>query len=145
MENIGSKFRAARLRSGMTQKQVAEKMGCTLQNINRIESGRHNIKYETMVRLSRAIGVPVNDIWSDDEQNTALLPETEKQLQALAATGQKISDALEETIIDLFRQLTARGKGDALVAVARIVDAESWQRSHPTESKEKDIKSLLSL
>lgn len=63
----GEKLRNARKAAGLTQKQLAQKVGCSIQNISQYEKGSA-IKYDSMVKLSHALNVPVEAIWSDTEQ-----------------------------------------------------------------------------
>ncbi len=42
---------------GLTQRQLAEQIGTTHTVVSRIESGRHAVNVETLLRLSGALGV----------------------------------------------------------------------------------------
>ena len=57
---IGEKIREARERSGLTQRKLAEKPGISQQIISRIESGKHNISLETLEKVCRSLGIPLN-------------------------------------------------------------------------------------
>ncbi len=45
-----------RAKKGWTQKQLAEKIGTKIPNISRIESGKQNISFSMMQRISEALG-----------------------------------------------------------------------------------------
>ena len=47
---------AARLKKGLTQKELAEKAGTTQSAIARIENGRQNISLKLLNRVARALG-----------------------------------------------------------------------------------------
>ena len=53
-------IKSARLEKGLSQKDLAEAIGTSQGVIARIESGRQNISYEMMLRLSRALGLRMN-------------------------------------------------------------------------------------
>ena len=46
-----------RLNRGLTQQQLAERMGTSHSAISRIESGRHKTSADTLRRLAEALGV----------------------------------------------------------------------------------------
>jgi ribosome-binding protein aMBF1 (putative translation factor) len=46
-----------RMERGLTQQQLAERMGTSHSAISRIESGRHTTSAETLRRLAEALGV----------------------------------------------------------------------------------------
>jgi len=49
-----------REKSGLTQDQVAEKMGTKSPNISRLESGRSNPSLKTLVNYAQACGFKLN-------------------------------------------------------------------------------------
>jgi DNA-binding XRE family transcriptional regulator len=52
----GKKIAHARRKSGLSQKELAGKMGVSQQLVSRIESGRENISLGTLSNVSRALG-----------------------------------------------------------------------------------------
>ena len=56
----------ARKKSGLSQENVAEKLGVSRQTINMIENGGYNPTIELCIKLCRELGVTLNDIfWRD--------------------------------------------------------------------------------
>jgi ribosome-binding protein aMBF1 (putative translation factor) len=47
---------ARRIRYGLTQRQLAERMGTSISAISRVENGTHRPSVETLERLARAFG-----------------------------------------------------------------------------------------
>ena len=47
-------IKAARVRSGLTQVQLAQKIGTSQKGITRLESGRHNMTLGTLERVAKA-------------------------------------------------------------------------------------------
>ena len=47
---------------GMTQKEFAEKVGCSQQYISRILKGRENLSLETISKIETALGTSLIDI-----------------------------------------------------------------------------------
>lgn len=53
---IASRVREIRLQRGMTQKQIADKIGCHVSHITRVEKGECNFKFETLSAIADALG-----------------------------------------------------------------------------------------
>lgn len=59
-KEIAEKIRRVREKSGLTQKNLADKLGISQQIISRIESGKHNISLETLDKICKKLGVPLS-------------------------------------------------------------------------------------
>ena len=57
---FGENLRAARLKAGLTQAEVAACLGLTQQYISLVEAGRENLTLTAMMSLARAIGYDVS-------------------------------------------------------------------------------------
>ena len=53
---FGKNLRAARIRTGLTQAEVAKRTGLTQQYVSVVEAGRQNLTLSTMTTLADAIG-----------------------------------------------------------------------------------------
>lgn len=60
---ISSKVRAARAAKGLSQQQLAERVGLSRQAINAIEAGRYMPNTAVAMRLAQALGCRVEDIF----------------------------------------------------------------------------------
>lgn len=58
---------ALRIRYGLTQRQLAARMGTSVPAISRIESGQHRPNLDTLERLGRAFGEHLVVGFEDDE------------------------------------------------------------------------------
>lgn len=58
---IGERIRAARLKVGITQEELATKLNITYQSIGQWERGKRTPKPETLKRIADALGVPVSE------------------------------------------------------------------------------------
>lgn len=58
----GQKIKEARKRVGMTQKELAQKLGIPFQGISQWENDLRNPKLETLQKIADAIGVPISDL-----------------------------------------------------------------------------------
>ncbi|MFI9621515.1 helix-turn-helix domain-containing protein [[Kitasatospora] papulosa] len=59
---IGDHIRTARLAAGLTQEQVALRIGMDRATYNRIEQGHSAALLDSLIRIADAIGVPLSDL-----------------------------------------------------------------------------------
>lgn len=52
--NVGELIAKHRLKKGITQEELADKVGCTAQHISSLELGRKTPKLQTLVKLAEA-------------------------------------------------------------------------------------------
>jgi putative transcriptional regulator len=68
-ERIGNNLKALRKEQQMTQAVLAEKVEIARVSIISIESGRYIPTIETALKISRSLGVPVDQIfWLKEEE-----------------------------------------------------------------------------
>lgn len=58
---MGEKLRAARKAAGLTQVELAEKVGCKQKDISRWENGRP-MTAETLKKIANALGCSMDDL-----------------------------------------------------------------------------------
>lgn len=56
---VGHNIAEARHRAGLTQMQFTERVGMIQQEISRLERGCHTPRLETLVKVARALDVPL--------------------------------------------------------------------------------------
>lgn len=68
---LKNKLKVARVTNGdLTQQQLAEKVSCSRQTIISIESSKFVPSIELSLKIAKALGVSVHDIFSlEDEEN----------------------------------------------------------------------------
>jgi transcriptional regulator with XRE-family HTH domain len=59
---LGTKVRRLRGELLLTQEELADAAGVTVETVNRIENGHHQPRARTMARLARALGVPASTL-----------------------------------------------------------------------------------
>ena len=58
----------ARLAAGLSQQELADKLGVSRQTINAIEKGDYNPTIRLCTRICRALGLTLNDLfWNPEE------------------------------------------------------------------------------
>ena len=67
-KTVGNKIKELRSGLGMTQAQLAERVGVARVSIVAIETGRYIPTIETALRISKALGVAVDQVfWLKDD------------------------------------------------------------------------------
>ncbi len=70
-DDISNHLRQHRLRAdGMTQQDLADRVGVTRQTILSIEKGKYNPSVGLAIRLARVFGVAVEDLFALEEGET---------------------------------------------------------------------------
>lgn len=59
---VGRALRELRKRAGLTQEQVAERMGTSSTYLSRLEAGQRDIRLSTVLRLLDALGVDLHEL-----------------------------------------------------------------------------------
>lgn len=67
MRNLKVKFR--RIELNMSQAELAQKTGVTRQTIGLIEAGEFNPSLKLCVAICRALGVTLNDLFWEENEN----------------------------------------------------------------------------
>ncbi len=63
--SFSDRLRETRKRSGLTQMQIAEKLGITAQSYSQYETGKRQPKAETLKRIANALSVLPGDLLQD--------------------------------------------------------------------------------
>jgi len=62
---VGKKIRQHRCMVGMSQKEIAQIIGITFQQVQKYEKGQNRISAARLWRLSRALNIPVSAFFED--------------------------------------------------------------------------------
>lgn len=60
-------IRQARARRGISQKALAQRAGIPANTLCAVENGTHTPRIDTAIRIARALGAPVEQLFSVDE------------------------------------------------------------------------------
>lgn len=87
----GQIIKQARTAAGMTQAQLAEKLGAPYQSISQWERDARNPRYETLVKISDALGANVEDLFCDPLKGL----DTSSDFPRLEATKEALDNWLD--------------------------------------------------
>lgn len=104
MSNIGENIKRIRKEKGYSQKQLAEKLGTTPQNLAQYENGKRIPKIETLDKIAYALDVFIADIkeditW-DERKNTSEAERTNKEITAM--------DGFISILVEIYGKITPR-------------------------------------
>lgn len=66
---MGQRIQYYRQKANLTQEKLAEKIGLTPNHLSRIEAGRHNPYFETIMLAAKELDVPIDAFLEDVEDN----------------------------------------------------------------------------
>ena len=88
---IGERIKQARKAKGLTQEELAEKLGCTKQSIAQYEKGRRSPKIDGLIKRAEALNIPTSDLLGEPRPTTPT-DHTEARLnQLMEECGELIS------------------------------------------------------
>jgi putative transcriptional regulator len=65
---MNEKLRNARMGQGISQTELAKRVGVSRQTINMIENSEYNPTLELCVRICKTLGVTLNDLFWEGEK-----------------------------------------------------------------------------
>lgn len=105
---IGAAIRRRRKALGLSQEQLAEKVGVSYQQVQRYENGITTLNVESLQRIARALDVPSASFFAAEEVRSA--PPIDDDSRT----------ADEETMLRLFKKLPTTDKKLAISVVRRF-------------------------
>lgn len=100
---FGKILREFRIKSGLTQEQLSEKLGISLKYISRIENGNNGIKTQTLIKYMNILEITPNTLYLEFLTNQEI-----KKNILLSEKINSLSDEKKEfvsSIIDLLNNM----------------------------------------
>ena len=119
MSSLGEAIRLARLKSGMTQEELATKLNTTKSAISKYELGRREPNLMQLSKIAVALGVPVSALVDGDYWST--LSDAERKA-AFAINPYK------DLLISLFDELNPDGQAKALERVEELTEIPKYKK-----------------
>jgi transcriptional regulator with XRE-family HTH domain len=89
---FGERVKALREAAGMTQTDLAERMGVSPQGVQKWESGASSPRFSRLYGLSEVLGVPVSHLLPDDPKLVQPIDPDDLKLRMLASRLRALSD-----------------------------------------------------
>ena len=104
MATTGERIREARLRAGLTQTELADKVGLKFSAICKYEKGRVvNLRRETILALAEALNVRPSYLMCADEEDLASAANPDEDIIILSRAAKKMSPADRKKLLDMAR------------------------------------------
>ncbi|MCC8075635.1 MAG: helix-turn-helix domain-containing protein [Clostridiales bacterium] len=104
----------AREQAGLTQKELAQRMGVSPSTLNGYEKGNHDPKSAGLAAIARLCGVTVDYLLelTDDPRGQFAFhtSDTDPQLEALTQTARRLNAQGLQKLVDLAEDLVASGR-----------------------------------
>ena len=97
LEYIGQRLREIRKTRGMSQQDVAQRLGIPQSNLSRIENGKQRLNLSVLAGILSTYGIEMDDFFSFS-----------------TGANNRPMDAEEQRILSLYRRLGADGRRDIL-------------------------------
>lgn len=114
----GELIKAARKKTGMTQAQLAEKLGISYVGVSQWENDLRNPKLDTLQRIASALGVPVQDLISDWEAVD------KEEFKRVFIYGEGIKDRIDAAL----DRLNDEGQEKAAERVEELTEIPKYQK-----------------
>lgn len=116
---IGERIRALRLDAGMTQEELAQRIGLKKQNISRYENSRVEPNIRTAKRIAEALGVSLEEMAVGvTVSETPISSELEQFSSAAILTED------EQELLAKYQQLTELNKGRVLQQIDTLIESQ---------------------
>lgn len=115
---VGARFRQLRTVHGLTQEQIANKLGLPFQQIQKYEKGTNRISASRLYQISKILDVQPNHFFvgyetREDENSTVIFfkEDTRRKIGIIAAKMQTHTKAEQKFLFDTFKGLSDGIKG----------------------------------
>ena len=114
--HVGTRIRERRILMGLTQQQLADRIGITYQQAHKYERGTNRVSAGRLFEIAGVLGVPIDYFYerlgADAELQPRPLHARERMTLELTRTFAAIADPrLQEAISDLTRSLAIPPEG----------------------------------
>lgn len=118
---LGNRLKSLRIDAGLTQEQLAERIGVKKQNISRYENGRVEPNIRTAKRIAEALGVTLEDIASSVSVSdfTKLSSDETQLVEDYRALNKEGREYIRQTMV--MAKQSYSGKSDS---VSQLEDAK---------------------
>ena len=110
--HVGKRVRHRRWMVGMTQQQLADKVGIKFQQIQKYETGMNRISASRLWDISDALGVPISFFFEGLDQSSGIVEEidgdilADKEALMLVRSYSAIPEAQRRRLFDLAKVLS---------------------------------------
>jgi len=114
LKELGRRIAHARKHEGLTQAQLAEKLGVSQQVVADYENGSRHIQAWRLVCVAEALGIGVEELLGTGKRmpgKRGPTPKIQKQLEAIAGLPKEKRRFVEEVLANILKDSGGAGAG----------------------------------
>lgn len=112
-KHVGSRMRLRRSLLGMSQAELADRLGITFQQVQKYERGANRVSASRLWDLSQVLDVPVGFFFDDmGDQAAPAVPDLKRRHLDLCRRLDRLSDAQQLIVCDLVAALASAQGGE---------------------------------
>lgn len=114
---IGARIRQARIMAGLTQAQLAERIGVTYQQLHKRETGKNRVPVASLRLTAAACGIQLEDLLDIDDEPALVTGNRGRIMIRLHTATQELDDDLLLRIVQIVEGMVAGFSDDTEKAV----------------------------
>ena len=127
---IGNNIKKYRKKAELTQKELAQKVGCAEITIRQYESNKREPKFETLCVIAKALSIPVG--YLIDSLSIGLMTNNDvKAFEYFWEYPEEYKEDLQEALFSSFQQLNESGKIEAVKRVEELTELPRYTTPSP--------------
>ena len=129
----GQRIRDARKAAGLTQKELAQRLGLSFQSVAQWENDLRNPKIETLQKIAEALEISPEKLFGSREERILCIQKTLDDVQRDIDEMEKRQTRL---LIDAYKKLNFEGREIAIGCVEGLAQLPQYQRQTEAEAPE---------
>lgn len=129
--SIGERIKTVRKQKGLTQKELANKLGVSQQMINQYEKSTNGLRVDTVKKIAIALNVPYTDLIDFEDQFTNHL----RDLNKFVANAEQATQEEYENIVE---------KSSDFLELLETLDNDQLAKNRTFKEKSKELYNLIS-
>jgi len=122
-ELVGQHIKAYRLKSGLSQTELAEKLGITFQQIQKYEKGINRVGAGRLFEIARMLGIAIEDLFPKPDSTQAEMPDSAQRFSDITSLVTSIETL---RLVQSFARITDPKKRKRIVAlIQEVAETES--------------------
>ena len=97
-ETIAKNIRAYRIASGMSQRDLAARIGVTSSSVSHWEKGQNSIDIEVLYKVCQVLNISLDAMCGMDEEKITLTPKEEELVKAFRRCTRERKDIILELV-----------------------------------------------
>lgn len=126
---IGERIKNERKKAGLTQQELADRLGVSFANISQYENNKRNPKHETVFKIADAIGVnPYYLLYGVDREQMEQIGLALIKYDSVLKKEFNNAEEREKSLMRSFRKLNPDGQQVAVERVEELTEIKKYRK-----------------